>query len=215
MGASSNFGNMFSYVGGSLMFPFLPMLPLQVLTNNLLYDFSQVPIPTDNVGPQQTAKPRPWNMGEITKFIMFIGPISSIFDYTTFAVMWFIFKCSQVMVTPELVAHFGNEAVNHTYAAALFQTGWFVESIMTQTLIIHVIRTNLIPFIQSRSSWQLSMTTLLIMAIGAYLPYSPLARSLGFVPLPPLYWLILLATLFCYVGLTQVVKTWLIRKSWV
>jgi Mg2+-importing ATPase len=215
MGASSNFGNMFSYVGGSLMFPFLPMLPLQVLTNNLLYDFSQVPIPTDNVGPQQTAKPRPWNMGEITKFIMFIGPISSVFDYTTFAVMWFIFKCSHVMVTPELVAHFGNEAVNHTYAAALFQTGWFVESIMTQTLIIHVIRTNLIPFIQSRSSWQLSMTTLLIMAIGAYLPYSPLARSLGFVPLPPLYWLILLATLFCYVGLTQVVKTWLIRKSWV
>jgi Mg2+-importing ATPase len=215
MGASSNFGNMFSYVGGSLMFPYLPMLPLQVLTNNLLYDFSQVPIPTDNVGPQQTAKPRPWNMGEITKFIMFIGPISSVFDYTTFAVMWFIFKCSQVMVTPELVAHFGNEAVNHTYAAALFQTGWFVESIMTQTLIIHVIRTNLIPFIQSRSSWQLSMTTLLIMAIGAYLPYSPLARSLGFVPLPPLYWLILLATLLCYVGLTQVVKTWLIRKSWV
>jgi Mg2+-importing ATPase len=215
MGASSNFGNMFSYVGGSLMFPFLPMLPLQVLTNNLLYDFSQVPIPTDNVGPQQTAKPRPWNMGEITKFILFIGPISSVFDYTTFAVMWFIFKCSQVMVTPELVAHFGNEAINHTHAAALFQTGWFVESIMTQTLIIHVIRTNLIPFIQSRSSWQLSMTTLLIMAIGAYLPYSPLARSLGFVPLPPLYWLILLGTLLCYVGLTQVVKTWLIRKSWV
>ena len=118
-------------------------------------------------------------------------------------------------VPPELVAHFGNEAINHTYAAALFQTGWFVESIMTQTLIIHVIRTNLIPFIQSRSSWQLSMTTLLIMAIGAYLPYSPLARSLGFVPLPPLYWLILLGTLLCYVGLTQVVKTWLIRKSWV
>jgi Mg2+-importing ATPase len=215
MGASSNFGNMFSYVGASVIFPYLPMLPLQVLTNNLLYDFSQVPIPTDNVGPQQTAKPRPWNMGEITKFITFIGPISSVFDYTTFAVMWFIFKCSNVMVTPELVTRFGSEAINHTYAAALFQTGWFVESIMTQTLIIHVIRTNLIPFIQSRSSWQLSMTTIFIMLIGAYLPYSPLARSLGFVPLPPLYWLILLVTLLCYVGLTQVVKTWLIRKSWV
>jgi P-type Mg2+ transporter len=215
MGASSNFGNMFSYVGASVMFPYLPMLPLQVLTNNLLYDFSQVPIPTDNVGSQQTAKPRPWNMGEITKFITFIGPISSVFDYTTFAVMWFIFKCSNVMVTPELVTRFGSEATNHTYAAALFQTGWFVESIMTQTLIIHVIRTNLIPFIQSRSSWQLSMTTIFIMLIGAYLPYSPLARSLGFVPLPPLYWVILLVTLLCYVGLTQVVKTWLIRKSWV
>jgi Mg2+-importing ATPase len=215
MGASSNFGNMFSFVGGSLLFPYLPMLPLQVLTNNLLYDFSQVPIPTDNVGPQQITKPRPWQMGEISKFMLFIGPISSIFDYTTFAVMWFIFKCSNVMVTPELAMHFGNEAVNHTYAAALFQTGWFVESIMTQTLIIHVIRTNLIPFIQSRSSWQLSMTTILIMLIGAYLPYSPLARSLGFVPLPPLYWLILLATLLCYVSLTQLIKTWLIRKSWV
>ncbi len=215
MGASSNFGNMFSFVGGSLLFPYLPMLPLQVLTNNLLYDFSQVPIPTDNVGPQQITKPRPWQMGEISKFMLFIGPISSIFDYTTFAVMWFIFKCSNVMVTPELAMHFGNEAVNHTYAAALFQTGWFVESIMTQTLIIHVIRTNLIPFIQSRSSWQLSMTTILIMAIGAYLPYSPLAGPLGFVPLPPLYWLILLATLLCYVSLTQLIKTWLIRKSWV
>ena len=104
---------------------------------------------------------------------------------------------------------------DHTYAASLFHTGWFVESLMTQTLIIHVIRTNLIPFVQSRSSWQLSMTTILIMGIGAYLPYSPLAVPLGFVPLPPLFWLILLATLLCYVGITQVIKTWLIRKSWV
>jgi Mg2+-importing ATPase len=218
MGASSNFGNMFSMIGGSVWLPYLPILPLQILTNNLLYDFSQVPIPTDNVGPQQTAKPRPWNMGEIAKFILFIGPISSIFDYTTFAVMWFVFKCNQLGLVPppELMARFANASDNdHTYAAALFHTGWFVESLMTQTLIIHVIRTNLIPFIQSRASWQLSMTTLLIMAIGAYLPYSPLASSLGFVPLPPLYWLILLATLLCYVSLTQLIKTWLIRKSWV
>jgi Mg2+-importing ATPase len=97
----------------------------------------------------------------------------------------------------------------------LFHTGWFVESLMTQTLIIHVIRTNLVPFIQSRASWQLTMTTLLIMGIGCYLPYSPLAGPLGFVALPPLYWPILLATLVCYVGLTQLVKTWLIRKAWV
>jgi len=151
--------------------------------------------------------------------MLLIGPISSIFDYTTFAVMSLVFKCTDAVakaqVTPELIAQFKDEAINHTHAAQLFHTGWFVESLFTQTLIIHVIRTNLIPFIQSRSSWQLSMTTILIMAIGAYLPYSPLARSLGFVPLPPLYWLILLATLLCYVGLTQVVKTWLIRKSWV
>ena len=182
MGASSNFGNMFSVIGASAWLPFVPMAPIQILTNNLLYDFSQVPIPTDNVGPQQIAKPRPWNMGEIAKFIVFIGPISSIFDYTTYAMMWFVFKCNQLGLAPppELAARFAQRRrPNDTYAAALFHTGWFVESLMTQTLIIHVIRTNLIPFIQSRASWQLTMTTLLIMAIGAYLPYSPLAAVAG------------------------------------
>jgi len=218
MGASSNFGNMFSVIGASAWLPYVPMAPIQVLTNNLLYDFSQVPIPTDNVGPQQTAKPRPWNMGEIAKFIVCIGPISSIFDYTTYAMMWFVFKCDQLALAPpaELAERFSKAvAPDDTYAAALFHTGWFVESLMTQTLIIHIIRTNLIPFIQSRASWQLTMTTLLIMAVGAWLPYSPAAAALGFVPLPPLYWLLLLATLLCYVGLTQLVKMWLIRKSWV
>jgi P-type Mg2+ transporter len=218
MGASSNFGNMFSVIGASAWLPFVPMAPIQVLTNNLLYDFSQVPIPTDNVGPQQTAKPRPWNIGEIAKFIVCIGPISSIFDYTTYAMMWFIFKCSDLNLAPpvELAARFPITASpEQTYAAALFHTGWFVESLMTQTLIIHVIRTNLIPFIQSRASWQLTLTTVLVMAFGAYLPYSPLANSLGFVPLPQLYWPLLLLTLICYVGLTQVVKTWLIRKTWI
>ena len=218
MGASSNFGNMFSMIGASAWLPYLAISPIQILTNNLLYDFSQVPIPTDNVGPQQIAKPRPWNMGEIARFIVFIGPISSIFDYTTFAMMWFVFKCSQLGLVPppELAERFAHALKpDDTYAAALFHTGWFVESLMTQTLIIHVIRTNLIPFIQSRASWQLTMTTLLIMAIGMYLPYSPLASTLGFVPLPPLYWLLLLLTLLCYVGLTQLIKTWLIRKAWV
>jgi Mg2+-importing ATPase len=215
MGASSNFGNMFSMLGASAWFPFLPMQPLQILTNNLLYDFSQVPIPTDNVPAQYIAKPRPWHIGEIAKFIIFIGPISSIFDYTTFSVMWFYFKCNHVVVTPELVSRFGGDAANHTYAAALFNTAWFVESIMTQTLIIHVIRTNAIPFIQSRASWQLTMTTILIMGIGAYLPFSPLAKPLGFVPLPWQFWPILLATLLCYVGLTQLIKAWMVRKNWI
>jgi Mg2+-importing ATPase len=218
MGASSNFGNMFSVIGASAWLPYLPMQPIQILTNNLLYDFSQVPIPTDNVGQQQIAKPRPWHIGEIARFIVFIGPLSSIFDYTTYLLMWFVFKCNQLGLTPppDLVARFpATTDPNKTYAAALFSTGWFVESLMTQTLIIHVIRTNLIPFIQSRASWQLTMTTVLIMAVGAYLPYSPLAGPLGFVPLPPLYWPLLLATLLCYVGLTQLVKTWLIRKTWV
>jgi len=215
MGSSSAFGNMFSVVGASAWLPFLPMQPIQVLTNGLLYDFSQVPIPTDNVGPQQIAKPRPWAMGEIAKFILFIGPISSIFDYTTFGLMWFYFKCNHVVVTPELLARFPSDPFNHSYAAALFNTGWFVESIMTQTLIVHVIRTNLIPFVQSRASWQLSMTTIFIMLVGAWLPFSPVARFLGFVPLPWQFWPFLLLTLLCYVALTQVIKTWLIRKAWV
>jgi Mg2+-importing ATPase len=217
MGASSNFGNIFSVIGASYWLPYVPMLPIQFLTNNLLYDFSQVPIPTDNVGPLQIAKPRPWQMGDIARFIVFVGPLSSIFDYTTYAMMWFVFKCSQVdLAAPAGLAHrFVNAAVDNSYAAALFHTGWFVESLMTQTLIIHVIRTNLLPFVQSRASWQLTMTTLLIMAIGAYLPYSPLASPLGFVPLPSLFWPLLLVTLICYVALTQLVKTWLIRKAWV
>jgi Mg2+-importing ATPase len=219
MGASSNFGNMFSMLGASAWFPFLPMQPIQILTNNLLYDFSQVPIPTDNVAVQYTSKPRPWHFGEITKFIIFIGPISSIFDYTTFCVMWFYFKCSNLNLLPAdpaLTQRFLNPAdPDHTYAAALLNTAWFVESLMTQTLIIHVIRTSQIPFVQSRASWQLTMTTIAIMLIGAVLPYSPLAAPLGFVPLPWQFWPILGATLFCYVGLTQLIKTWLVRKNWI
>jgi Mg2+-importing ATPase len=217
MGASSNFGNMFSVIGASAWLPYVPMAPIQVLSNNLLYDFSQVPIPTDNVGPEQIARPRPWHIGEIARFIVFIGPISSIFDYTTYAVMWFVFKCSQLQLAPpaELAGRFTKPGADLSYAAALFHTGWFVESLMTQTLIIHVIRTNLIPFVQSRASWQLTLTTVLIMAFGAFLPYSPLAPALGFVPLPSLFWPLLLLTLLCYVGLTQVIKTWLARKGWV
>ena len=217
MGASSNFGNMFSVIGASAWLPYVPMAPIQVLTNNLLYDFSQVPIPTDNVGPQQIAKPRPWHMGEIARFIVFIGPISSIFDYTTYLIMWFVFKCNNLAlaVPAGLAGKFSPQPADNSYAAALFHTGWFVESLMTQTLIIHIIRTNLVPFIQSRASWQLTLTTIVIMAFGAYLPYSPLAGTLGFVPLPGLYWPILIATLICYVGLTQLIKTWLLRKRWV
>jgi P-type Mg2+ transporter len=219
MGASSNFGNMFSVLGASAWLKFLPMQPIQVLTNNLLYDFSQVPIPTDNVGSAIISKPRPWAMGEIAKFIIFLGPISSIFDYTTYALMYFYFKCSDlglVPPTPELLTRFAHPIdSDHTYAAALFSSGWFVESLMTQTLIVHVIRTNQIPFIQSRASWQLTMTTIAIMGIGAWLPFSPLARYLGFVPLPWQFWPLLAVTLICYVGLTQLIKSWMVRKRWI
>src|SRR5271165_5842175 len=197
MGASSNFGNMFSVLGASAFLPFIPMAPIQILTNNLLYDFSQVPIPIDSVDEEQVARPRPWNIDEIKRFILFIGPISSIFDYTTFFVMLWVFHCWDPS------------------RASVFQTGWFVESLMTQTLIIHVIRTNKIPFIQSRASWPLTMTTLSIMALGAWLPYSPLASSLGLTALPRMYWPILLLTLLAYVSLTQMVKVWLLRKKWI
>jgi Mg2+-importing ATPase len=197
MGASSNFGNMFSVLGASAFLPFIPMAPIQVLTNNLLYDFSQVPIPTDEVDEEQIARPRPWNIDEIRRFILFMGPVSSIFDYTTFFVMLYVFKCWDPA------------------RASLFQTGWFVESIMTQTLIIHVIRTNKIPFIQSRASRPLLLTTLGIMAVGAWLPYSPLASSLGLTQLPGLYWPILLATLLGYMALTQAIKGYLLRKHWI
>jgi Mg2+-importing ATPase len=171
------------------------MAPMQILTNNLLYDFSQVPIPADNVDAEQVAKPRPWHMGEIARFILLIGPCSSVFDYTTYLLMLFVFNCWD--------------------NAQLFQTGWFVESLLTQTLIIHIIRTNRIPFLQSRASWPLTVTTAIIMAIGVWLPTSPIGPWLGFTPLPGLYWPLLVLTLFCYVVLTQVVKVWLVRKAWI
>jgi len=192
MAASSNFGNMFSVVGASAFLPFLPMLPIQVLTNNLLYDFSQTTIPTDGVDADWLTKPRKWTIGNIERFILFIGPISSVFDYATFFILLYVFH-----------------AKNNP---ALFHTGWFIESLFTQTLIIHVIRTNKIPFLESRASWPLIITSVLIVVAGAWLIISPLATTLGFVPLPPLFWLLLAVILLCYVLVTQLVKTWFIRK---
>jgi len=196
MGASSSFGNMFSVLGASTFLPFSPMTPLQILTNNLLYDFSQVPIPTDAVEPDQISGPRPWDLGEIRKFVLCIGPLSSIFDYTTFFIMLYGFGCWDPA------------------RASIFQTAWFVESLVTQTLIVHVIRTNKIPFVQGWASWQLTLTTILVIALAGWLPYSPLAATLGFTALPAVYWPILLCTVFGYVALTQTVKRWLIRRAW-
>ncbi|MGC1404224.1 MAG: magnesium-translocating P-type ATPase, partial [Thermodesulfobacteriota bacterium] len=144
MGASSNFGNMFSVVGASYLLPFLPMQPIHILTNNLLYDFSQTGIPSDRVDEELVARPLKWNIDNIKRFMVFIGPISSIFDYATFGLMWFFFHCSA----------FADAAVSpaqHAHLASLFQTGWFVESLLTQTLIVHIIRTKRIPFIESRA----------------------------------------------------------------
>jgi Mg2+-importing ATPase len=194
MGASSNFGNVFSVLGASLLLPFLPMLPVQMLVQNLLYDFSQIAIPLDRVDKEYLAKPRKWEIGDIGRFMLCIGPISSIFDYSTFALMWFFF-------------HADSPA-----RQSLFQSGWFVEGLLSQTLIVHMIRTNRIPFIQSRAAWPLVLTTLAIMAAGILVPFSPLGSKIGMVPLPGAYFPWLLATLLGYALLTQLVKTWFVRK---
>jgi Mg2+-importing ATPase len=205
MGASSNFGNMFSVVGASYLLPFLPMLPVQVLTNNLLYDFSQTGIPTDNVDEELVKKPLKWHIGNIKRFMVFIGPVSSIFDYATFALMWFFFHCGAYV--DSAVGAQQKEAL-----ARLFQTGWFVESLLTQTLIVHIIRTRRIPFFGSHASPHMTLTTLAIMAIGAWLPYSPFARSLGMVPLPPIYWAWIAGFLLTYAVLTHFIKTWFFNR---
>ncbi|HBM80900.1 MAG TPA: magnesium-translocating P-type ATPase, partial [Clostridiaceae bacterium] len=192
MTASSNFGNMFSVVGASIFVPFLPMMPIQILTNNLLYDISQTSIPADSVDEEWLDRPRKWAVGEIKRFIIMIGPISSIFDYITYFLMLHVFK-----------------AWNNP---ALFQTGWFVESLFTQTLIIHVIRTNKIPFIQSRASKPVMMTSILIVCFGAFLSNSPLGAAFGFVKLPGLYWGFLALILIGYVTLTQIIKAWYVKK---
>jgi Mg2+-importing ATPase len=194
MGASSNFGNMFSVIGASAWLPFLPMAPVQVLTNNLLYDFSQTAIPTDNVDAEYLLQPRRWEIGNIGRYMLFIGPISSLFDYATYALMYFGFGAT----TPS--------------QASLFQTGWFVESLLSQTLIIHVIRTRGVPFVDSRASTPLILTSLTICGVGLWLPASPFAADFGFGPLPALYWPALAAMLGVYLVLTHVMKSWFHRR---
>ena len=166
--------------------------PIQVLTNNLLYDFSQTTIPTDNVDEEFLASPRRWDISNIFKFMVFIGPISSIFDYATYGMMLFVFGA---WTNP-----------------SLFQTGWFVESLLTQTLIIHIIRTAKIPFIESRASAALITTTIIICAVGITLPFTWAGSALGFTPLPWLYWPLVTAMLLTYAILTHLVKVWFVRK---
>ena len=204
MGASSNFGNMFSVLGASVFLPYLPMRPIQILANNMLYDIGQTVIPTDEVDNEQLEKPKPWDLTQLAHFILLVGPCSSLFDYTTFFMMLRLFGCADVS-TPEAAAH----------SERLFQTGWFVESLLTQTVIIHIIRTNRVPFLQSRASMPLVLVGLAVMAMGIALPYSPLADALGFTPLPARYWPLLGLTLLSYAALTHGVKTMLLRRRWI
>jgi Mg2+-importing ATPase len=194
MTASSNFGNMFSMIGASALLPFLPMLPLQILTQNLLYDVSQASIPWDTMDKDFLEKPKKWEAASIKKFMLYIGPLSSIFDYVTFAVMFFIFKAN----TPE--------------QQGLFQTGWFVEGLLSQTLIVHIIRTKKIPFIQSWAATPVVALTSLIMLIGILVPFTPMAVYLKMQPLPLSYFPYLIGILTGYCVLTQLVKQWFIKK---
>jgi Mg2+-importing ATPase len=194
MTASSNFGNMFSMLGASALLPFLPMLPIQILINNLLYDISQISIPWDVMDEDYIVKPRKWDASGISKFMIYIGPISSIFDYATFAVLWYVFKANSP-------AH-----------QDLFQTGWFVESLLSQTLIVHMIRTKKIPFIQSWAAAPVVALTSAIMLVGILLPFSPIAHAFKLVPLPLMFFPWLIVILFAYCLLTQVIKNWFIRK---
>ncbi len=195
MTASSNFGNVFSVLVASAFLPFLPMLPMHLLVQNLLYDISQIAIPFDNVDDEQLRQPQRWQPGEIGRFMLFFGPISSVFDITTFVMMWFVFGAQ----TPE--------------QQTLFQSGWFIVGLMTQTLVVHMIRTPKLPFIESRAATPLLAMTAIIMAIGIFLPEGPLAHYFKLQPLPLLYFALLPLIVLGYMLLTQAMKGFY-RRRW-
>ena len=189
MGTSSNFGNMFSVTVAAAFLPFLPMLPFQILLNNLLYDTSQMTIPTDRVDEEQLARPSHWDIGFIRRFMIRFGPISSVFDFATFAVMLWVFDA----------------------AAPEFRSGWFVESLATQTLIVFVIRTRRVPFFRSRPSRPLLVSVIAVVTIGALIPQSPLNDTLGFAPLPPAFFAVLVAFVVAYLACVEVAKYFFYR----
>ncbi|MDR3624925.1 MAG: magnesium-translocating P-type ATPase [Chlamydiales bacterium] len=198
MAISSNFGNVFSILGASIFLPFLPMLPIQILLQNLLYDVSQLAIPFDTVDKEFLETPHQWKPGGISRFMLFIGPISSLFDYITFGFLWFFFDANTIA------------------KQSFFQSGWFIEGLLSQVLIVHMIRTQKIPFIQSFPSFPLFITTLFIMILGIIIPYTHIGADLGMTSLPGIYFLFLVPILLAYCTLTQVVKLWFIRRfnSW-
>ena len=190
MGSSSNFGNMISVTGASIFLPFLPMLPIQILLNNFLYDVSQVAIPTDSVDQEYLLRPRPWNVNYIKRFMLILGPLSSIFDFVTFGVLLFVFKASE----------------------AFFHTGWFLESLCTQTLVIHIIRTGKTPFKESRPSPFLIFTSIYIVTIALLIPFTPLGKYFGFVAPSLGYFLTLIIIVSLYLWSAQLLKIWFIRR---
>ncbi len=197
MASSSNFGNMLSMTGASLFLPFLPMAPIQILLNNFLYDLSQTVLSSDSVDEEYVKKPRPWNIKSIQRYMLFIGPVSSIFDFITFAVLYFIFGA----ITPD--AHGMNK---------IFNTGWFMESLITQTLVIYVIRTVKIPFLQSRPSLFLMISSLLIVAFGCIIPFTQFSDIFSFVKPEVTYFVALTAIVVAYLLLVYFVQQWFVKK---
>ncbi|MGX8701741.1 magnesium-translocating P-type ATPase [Caproiciproducens sp.] len=198
MTASSNFGNMLSMLVASAFLPFLPMMPVQILVLNLLYNISQISIPWDNMDEDYLRVPRKWEASSIGKFMIFIGPVSSVFDIATYLLMWFVFGCNTAS-NPALVA--------------LFNAGWFVESLISQTLIVHLIRTPKLPFIQSRAASPVVLLTTVIMAIGVAIPFTPLGEYLGLAALPLPYFGWLAVIVLGYTLFAQIVKSLYIRKN--
>lgn len=194
MTASSNFGNMFSVMVASAFLPFLPMMPIHLLIQNLLYDISQTTIPFDRMDAEYLRRPRKWDASGLSRFMIWIGPISSIFDITTYLLMWYLFGCRSMDMQ------------------ALFQSGWFIEGLLSQTLIVHMIRTRKVPFFQSRASWPVMGMTFSIMAIGIIIPFTPFGASIGLVALPWSYFPWLAATLLAYCVLTQSVKNRYVKR---
>lgn len=207
MTASSNFGNMFSVLTASAFLPFLPMMPIQILVLNLIYDISCIMIPWDNVDLDYIKVPRKWDASSISKFMLWMGPSSSLFDITTYILMYFLI-CPLVFGGK----YFSLDPVGKSGFIALFNAGWFVESLWSQTLIIHMIRTPLIPFIQSRASLRLTLFTMLGIAIGTALPYTSFGEALGMLPMPGLYFPFLLATILLYMLLVTMLKLLYVRK---
>ncbi len=194
MTASSNFGNVFSVLVASAFIPFLPMLAIHLLIQNLMYDISQLAMPWDKLDKEFLQKPRRWDARNIKRFMLWIGPTSSLFDITTFALMWYVFAAN----TPEM--------------QSLFQSGWFVEGLLSQTLVVHMLRTRKIPFIQSRAALPVLLTTACVMSAGALLPFSSLGASVGLTPLPWSYFPWLVATLCGYCLVAQGMKTLYIKR---
>ncbi|MCX8602220.1 MULTISPECIES: magnesium-translocating P-type ATPase [unclassified Gilliamella] len=194
MTASSNFGNIFSVLVASAFLPFLPMLAIHLLIQNLLYDISQLSLPWDKMDDEFLQKPRKWDAQNIKRFMIWIGPTSSIFDITTYALMWFVF------------------GANSVEAQSLFHSGWFIEGLLSQTLVVHMLRTQKIPFIQSTAAFPVIVMTMLIMAVGIYIPFSPMGSLIGLEPLPWSYFPWLIATLLSYCVVAQLMKRIYIKR---